>query len=64
LVNYNNSSSYQSRLDHGAGEHVSAAAEEAKVNLARKQEILKAAKEFTAFADNGPSGVNTRNYEA
>lgn len=47
----------QSRLDEPSQDAKSIAIARAQANSARKDEILKAAKEFTTFADNGPSGT-------
>jgi hypothetical protein len=54
LINYN-SHNLRSRLDDGAEEQASALTK-ANARTARRDEILKAAREFTTFADNGPSG--------
>ena len=47
----------RTRLDDSAANQQEEAIAAAKASIARKEEILKAAKEFVTFADNGPSGT-------
>lgn len=56
LCSYNYDQLYRTRLDEPTNDQDSEAVIQARSKAAQKIEILRAAKAFTNFADNGPSG--------
>lgn len=56
LCSYNYDQLYRTRLDEPTNDQDSEPVIQARTKAAQKTEILRAAKAFTKFADNGPSG--------